>query len=340
LIEHTLSQEHGHEMEVVMAVQRSDGSLKAQWIPNPQTGEIVAGAESWSRPTGKGPWLPLDARGNVIAKVPATQNQAGGGPVADAGRAIASLFGQGLTSALGAQGLVLNDYANPLKGMAQGAWGIGTGYAGAGSGLAQEFERRGAGQQSLYEDTFRNALRDYGTAARFGEPTGLAAERAGAGVQQQLNAAQSDIQANLARRGIHPGSPEYNRAMTQLSIQGALGKAGAMNQAADQARVQNFQKLGGAAQMGTNLAGQASQISALATPIYGEAAQMMGLGTQGVGQAGQLGLGAVGIPADWYKAGLQAYTNIMGNEVERLKAEGSEGAGFGGLIPVVGNLLG
>lgn len=143
-------------------------------------------------------------------------------------------------------------------------------------GLSRKYDQRYWDTTARQQDKFYGAVDQYDTGAerdRIGR-------QAGADVEQASAMGMQEMQRNLARRGVNPGSGAAMAAMGDMQMDSALARAGAMTMAQEAARREGLNLRGVAAGMGGNLSGTAQGYA-------GQAGATIPMGMQGISGAQQ-----------------------------------------------------
>lgn len=189
-------------------------------------------------------------------------------------------------------------------------------------------------QWKRYQDIFAPVEEQMAQEAMaFGSKADQEAEAtaARAGVARSMEGQRGQLQREMARMGVNPGSPAYMAALAEGGTQQAAAEAGAMNNARRSTRLQGMALRQGVAQFGRNMpsTGLASDSAALAggqagTSILGQQAAIRNQGTNvainayqgaqsGFNSEGQLGLGITQAKQQQQQANFnQTWQNLTG----------------------------
>lgn len=184
--------------------------------------------------------------------------------------------------------------------------------------LAKTQEGRAADLWQRWKTVYEPLETQFVKESQAGTPLDYAAQRAGAGVQQQFNKLEQQEETGLRSAGYSEQDPTWQRAQRIRDIAKTATQAGAMNTARDTTRTENWEKKKFAVGLGEPYAQKA-------TATTSSAAGMTTGGLPGLGSAGQLKGMAAGelkdiaglysVPysnmMDWYKLITQGQYNVQ-----------------------------
>lgn len=198
---------------------------------------------------------------------------------------------------------------------------------------SQEANNQRASEYADYEkSTFRplekqmvDAAKEYNTDSKREE----LARTAGADVSQAFDGAKGQLGRQLAASGVKANSNRFAALNTNLLMQEALGKAGAMNGSRTQADQLGYARLQDAASLGRGLASNASTAYSVGINAGDSAGRASQTGTNMMGQGFQTA-------GNLYSGAQQGYGtagNIYGQEFSgRMQGYQSDQAAMGSLI--------
>ena len=184
--------------------------------------------------------------------------------------------------------------------------------------LAKTQEGRAANLWQRWKTVYEPLETQFVKESQAGTPLDLAAQRAGAGVTQKFNQLGQEQETGLRSAGYSPTDPTWQRAARLRDIAMTSGEAGAMNQARDTTRTENWAKKQYAVGLGTPYQSAATGATTSAGGMTtGGLSGLNAVGqTQGTA-AGELATTAglystpYGNMMDWYKLLAQGQFNVQ-----------------------------
>lgn len=199
-------------------------------------------------------------------------------------------------------------------------------------GESRRFADRYWSTQAPLEDELIAKARSFNEAAEQERMAGVA----GADVAQAFARANEQMQRNLQRRGVSPGSGAALSEFRRMATEKALAESGAMNQTREAARQLGWTRLGEVAALGRNL------------PTFGStSAQIAGAAGRDAVAAGASAMNAVnqtaGAHANFNNA-IGNMWNSVGNlgvqsDRNRYALEAQQAGGWGALMGGIGGLM-
>lgn len=165
----------------------------------------------------------------------------------------------------------------------------------------------------------------------------VAAGRAGADVQRQIDLQREASARSMASMGVNPASGRFQGADRAAQIEGAASRAGAMNIAAEAERLRGDQMRLAAAQFGRGISGASLAASGATTGTAGAAGA---LGQAGLGMhagMGQQFMSGMGQASHGYG---NAASTFLGLHGARLAQHGANQSSRGKLFEALGGIAG